>query len=311
MKKLALVVAAILLVQTIFAAGSVTTLNVNNGSINISGINEGDGYITAKLENEENLIYFTQTEASSDEFSFEIKDIGLEGDYALTVTGEDFKYSKTITLPNGGSYIENEPEEETTAVIDGLNSLMIVNRVKVSGVVKNYAEDKTVTLILYKGSDTTALNESDIGYIQQTSLLSDGSFEFEFTFKGNIEEYSATVFSSGVNGETEIMKSETIYSYVSATTEIVSAGNSVTLNALIKNDSMNCAEYTLILMFYDESGTLIDVSVSDKKTMTETEKIKTDTLTVTPPENVAKVYATVWSSFDTIVPYTEGTETEI
>ena len=97
MKKLAFIAAFMIITQPIFAMGSVTSLKVKNGTINISGTSDETGYVTAKLESGDSLIYFTQTGISNNEFSVDLTDINIpDGEYDLTVTGKDFIYKKGI-----------------------------------------------------------------------------------------------------------------------------------------------------------------------------------------------------------------------
>ncbi len=292
----------------ITAFASVNEIYVKDTTLKINGTSDKNGRVTAKLEKNGEISYYTQTICQDGNFLFDIFDLSLdEGQYELFVTAEDFSFKQSIAYPEY-AYKSEEADSEEIGQIENLDGIMIANRVKVTG---KATPEKTVTLVLYKGVPQNELDENMIGYIEQGQAKADGGFEFEFAFCGNMEEYRAIAFCEEASGEKKILKTDMVYSYISTETTASLANNEITLNATIKNDSLNDAQYIFILIFYDENDNMLEVSASDKKTVLKSEKIKSDFFNAACPQKATRVFATVWSSFSDIIPLSEGVKMEI
>lgn len=227
------------------------------------------------------------------------------GNLTAYVGGSNIKNAKSVSFsyPNDRVYIKetrpSDDEPKTNSGVD-MSASKTVSRVVVSGKVKNIeTTDDKVMLVVKKADSGVNPNESDIAYIDQGSLLSDGSFSFSFNFVGNLSEYKAYLYADGKNVSDSITVAHSKYEYVTA--EISLTRNITRAEALAKlnNGGDETVPYILLIAAYDEKNVMVALDVSESKAGVGN---SSSSATMEIPENAVKVKAMLWNSREEMLP---------
>lgn len=163
-------------------------------------------------------------------------------------------------------------------------------------------------LLLVKASaDLDDIQVSDIGYIGQTAITEDGSYQFEFYFdgftydnSGNVDNYIIVLNVDGTDMSKTITRVEVLSDLVTYTIDYTNFGRAI---ATITNEyDLKAIPYTMIVGFYNSNGTLIKAITANKHTG--------DDPAVTygyndVPADAATSKAFIWESLSHMVPVTQ------
>lgn len=162
-------------------------------------------------------------------------------------------------------------------------------------------------LLLVKSSaNLDAVEVSDIGYIGQTAIADDGSYQFEFYFdgftyneSGEVDNYKIVLNVDGMDMSETITRAEVLSDLVTYDIDYSNFGRAI---ANITNEyNLKAIPYTMLVGFYNGDGTLIKVITSNKHTG--------DDPSVTygyndVPEDAVTSKAFIWENLSHMVPVT-------
>lgn len=163
--------------------------------------------------------------------------------------------------------------------------------------------DATLMLVKSDVTDYENMDESDIGYISQTTIDADGSYSFEFSFSGfeysgnTVSNYKALVNADGTQLTPSVTRVERITDMASFDIDFSNFGRSV---ANITNQyKLKDLGYKMVICFYSENGKLLDVIMENKYTG-DSNKITYGYSDVPYGTSYAKAF--IWESLGSLIP---------
>lgn len=176
------------------------------------------------------------------------------------------------------------------------------SRVYVRGTVGPEKAGEFVSLMLIKSdAQPNNTNITDIGHIDQTTVKADGSYSFKFIFRGDVDDYSLKIEQAGENITSSVSKAVATSEMLVVNLDLTS--NSELAKAVVRIENLYGKEsmtYMLALASYDRDGRLIDVNISDAKTIKSYNSI--GELTQNLSDDVDTIKAFVWDGTEKMIP---------
>lgn len=222
------------------------------------------------------------------------KTVDLNGEVAVYSKGRFYVPKRVLDLRT-----QPELDYKETKITDELTG-----KVLVKGQVKDATETDFVTLLLVKKGVEKATKD-DIGHVAQQRLDVDGNYSFQFSFKGNMDDYELRMMKNGAVITDTITSAEVDYSWVDTAVNIYQYDEqNISCEVKLNNyANVNNLTYQLGLIFYGADNNSIGFSVGDKKDVKSA--VTVDHHTVAIPEGTVSVKAFVWSDITTIIPLCE------
>lgn len=190
---------------------------------------------------------------------------------------------------------------QTTAEI-----LPLVQIVRIEGqLTQGYVPDKGVTILLRKkGAAETDTNFA--GYVNQIAVEADGSYQHEFTFTQDIDNYELAVYDGqkDITSTVEIAKCSTerlVQSNISIEALQNADGEVVTVvKASLSNTTNGDIRYVVVAAEYDEDGRLIKTTATEEKILCAGASDVQETLTLSVKDVLIKCF--IWESCESMIP---------
>ena len=189
-----IVTALMVLTNFIFAAElTLTDFAVSGSHITAKGIVDAPcSRASLFIEKDGSGIYVAQAEAETDgsfDLSFDAPAGFESGSYTAYFGGTEVTSPKSVsfTYPGDKVYVNYTPPEDGNNEGGGqkdesidFSAVKTVSRVTVSGQVKErVSSDDNVLLVVKRADAASDVKESDIAYMDQTTLDAEGNFSFE------------------------------------------------------------------------------------------------------------------------------------
>ena len=163
-----------------------------------------------------------------------------------------------------------------------------------------------VSLLLYKKSADN-ISGDDIGYVDQLSVNTDGSYIAKFNFKGNIDDYYLMMYLGEETITDSVTTAQASYSWLDASVNLTKKDDSFVSSKIKINNyyDLEGLSYIIILSFYDENNKLLGIKFSDN-VKTIKPQITIDLLETSIPEGTVNVKSTIWSDFTHIISVSDS-----
>ena len=176
------------------------------------------------------------------------------------------------------------------------------SQIRISGKLDKEYAGKYVSLCMANKNDP-----KDIGWIGQTEVKADGSYDFRFEFSKKVSDYTVTVNQNNEILTPSIADASAVTSLYKVKAEGTFDVNKVTVSISVSDfrdsGSKKC---TLIVVGYDAGGCMTDVKVLPDLTTDGLAEKKDFTFDVNKNVEYAKVM--LWESLDSLMPY-DGSST--
>ena len=242
-----------------------------------------------------------------DKFSFEDTLVSITANQSVaTVDGKLVDLNGEVAVYSNGRFyvpqrvldLKKKPEVNTTETkfIDNVSG-----KVLIKGQVDENTENERATLLLVK-KGVAKITKDDIGFVAQTPINTDGSYCFDFVFRGNIDEYELRVMADGTVATDSVTVAKADYSWLDTGVKIYQNDDDTVSGEILINNyaDVDGLTYKLCLIFYDISNNIIGVSASETKDIENT--VISDTHSATLPEGTESVKAVAWSSYTKMIP---------
>ena len=177
----------------------------------------------------------------------------------------------------------------------------LTGKVLVKGQLDRALAEKEVSLVLSK-KGIEQLTKNDIGHVNQTTINSDGTYVFKFSFHGDINQYELKMYLGDRTVTDSVIVATASYTWLDSDVLLVQNGNIVSGELVIKNHyHLEGLSYLMTLCFYDNNNKLVNVIKSDQVKPVGN-RITIDYLDAEIPEGVAAVKAFVWSNLTEMIP---------
>ena len=245
-------------------------------------------------------------DSNNNTFTFKNMDVSIKANQSVaTIHGQPVDLDGQVAVYSKGrfyvpkSLLKNELKTKTARYRDSSTGRVIVK----GQIDKAFAGEK-VTLLMYKtGVDPTT--ENAIGYIDQSRLNGDGSYVFKFKFLGNVEDYEIGMYLGNQKVTGSITEATASYSWLDGSVVLYKESNSFVSGLVhIKNYDIEGLTYRMALAFYDANNKLIQLTLSDVKTIDKDTTL--DNLKALMPEGTALMKAFVWSNYTQAIPLCES-----
>ncbi len=185
--------------------------------------------------------------------------------------------------------------------------------VSVSGNLPAEYNTSNISILLVKKTvDFDNVSAADIGYIQQTTVDSAGTYNVKFNFNKNIDDYKLYVRQGKVNINPSVTKAEAISDLMNIDLKLDNITSASVGNAVLEvtnyfgRDNLS---YDLYLAYYDASGNLLNVSTAFNNVI-DADSLTNKTISYTIPNGTATVKAFIWNKISNLMPLKEVTVKE-
>lgn len=167
--------------------------------------------------------------------------------------------------------------------------------------------------ILIKKKNVIPSTPSDIGYVNQIVIGEEGNYRHKFHFPYNVNDYELIV-RVGNNNISESVELATVENRklfaCDLTFDTVIDGDEtyIRFSSKLNNDFAEDTQYHLIIACYDEHGTLLNVNVSEERTLLY--DAVGDVENVQIPSQSKRVKGFLWSSVGNCIPLAESVQYE-
>ncbi len=182
--------------------------------------------------------------------------------------------------------------------------------VSVSGNLPAEYNTTNVSILLVKKTvDFDNVTPADIGYIQQTTVDSAGTYNVKFKFSKNVDDYKLYVRQGKENVNPSVTKAEAISDLINVDLKLdnittASIGNAVMeVTNYFGRDNLS---YDLYLAYYDANGNLLDVSTAFNN-IVNVDGDSGKTINYTIPTGTAIVKAFIWNKISNLMPLKDVT----
>ena len=180
----------------------------------------------------------------------------------------------------------------------------VTQNMSIRGDAGDYNAGNNIPMLLLK-SEAQAGNYTydQIGYVEQGKISSDGTYEFDFKFEGDVEDYKLLMNLAGENVTDTVTKATAKMDLFDVELKINKDSTTADIIGEIHNRyGISGQDYNLMLAFYDSEGILLGIK-HDLSTGTVEENV-TDIATekINIPSGTATMKAVLWDSNQTMIP---------
>lgn len=250
-----------------------------------------------------------KVDLSTSTFTFHHKDVKIKANQSTAIVdGNSVDLDgKVAVFSNNKFYVplellQLEPIPVKKArYFDGLTG-----KVLVKGQIDEKYAGEYVSLLLYKKSADN-ISGDDIGYVDQLSVNTDGSYIAKFNFKGNIDDYYLMMYLGEETITDSVTTAQASYSWLDASVNLTKKDDSFVSSKIKINNyyDLEGLSYIIILSFYDENNKLLGIKFSDN-VKTIKPQITIDLLETSIPEGTVNVKSTIWSDFTHIISVSDS-----
>jgi len=239
-------------------------------------------------------------------FTFKDKDIRVKANQSVAIVqGRPFDLDGKVAVYSMGRFYVPKSliEDEGMKIKTARYKDQATGRILVKGQLHRVFAGEQVTLVMYK-SDSNPLAKDAIGYIDQKSVNSDGSYAFTFKFLGDAEDYNIGMYLGNQTVTDSITEATASYSWLDSAVLLHKEGDSLISGEVsIKNYDIEGLTYCIGLAFYDANNKLIQLKLSDVKAIDKDATL--DNLKASMPDETAMVKVFVWSNYTQMIPLCE------
>jgi len=239
-------------------------------------------------------------------FTFNHMDISIAANQSVaTIYGKPVDLDGKVAVYSEGrfyvpkSLIRNEIKIKTTRYKD-----QTTGRIIVKGQVDRAFAGEKVSLLMYKKS-VDSPTENIIGYVDQSTIDSDGVYVFTFKFFDDVDDYEIAMYLGNKKITDSITEATASYSWLDASVLLFKEKDTfASSEVFIKNYDIEGLTYCIGLAFYDANNKLIQLKLSDIKALDNNTTL--DNLKASMPDGTATVKAFIWSNYTQMIPLCEA-----
>ncbi len=185
-------------------------------------------------------------------------------------------------------------------------------RVIIRGKVDSAKAGEQVTVVLLdKEANTEQYQPEDIGFLDQTDVKEDGSYQFLFPISKPIERYKLVMYLAGENITNSVISAVTDNKLISAQVDITRGVTVADVLVRFTNDfQIDNSTYMIIASYYDENNKLLLAETTPLKNISNAAQ-SSDLIKTEYPEGARFLKVFVWDSTETMIPLADSARLDL